>query len=151
LQVPYLTSGRLLHTTIADNHSSGQGVYVGQYTTLAFTNTILAGHHSVGITVTTGGTATLEGTLWHGNGAETGGGGTVISSTNVTGASAFANPSAWDYHLTVGSAAIDRGVDAGVDEDIDGDSRPQGTGYDLGADEADVRRIYLPMVLRNFP
>jgi hypothetical protein len=81
------TAGRLLHTTIADNAASGgsgQGVYVGDHTTLAFTNTIIAGHHSVGITATTDSTVTLEATLWHGNGADTGGGGTVISSTNVT-------------------------------------------------------------------
>jgi hypothetical protein len=154
----YPTSGRLLHTTIADNGSagltagsgSGQGVYVGDHTTLAFTNTILAGHPSVGITVTTGSTATLEGTLWHDNGVDTGGGGVVISSTNVTGDPAFVNPSVWDYHLTIGSAAIDKGVNAGVDEDIDGDSRPQGAGYDLGADEV-VRYVYLPLVVRSFP
>jgi hypothetical protein len=34
-----------------------------------------------------------------------------------------------------GSAAIDQGVDAGVATDIDGDARPCGQGYDLGADE----------------
>jgi uncharacterized repeat protein (TIGR01451 family) len=129
------TSGSLLHTTIADNHSSGQGVYVGPHATLAFTNTIVAGHHSVGITITTGGTATLEATLWHDNGMPIGGGGTVVSSTNVTGDPAFANPAAWNYHLTAGSAAIDKGVDAGVDVDIDGDPRPTGAGYDVGADE----------------
>jgi hypothetical protein len=139
--------GRLLHNTIADNHSSGQGVYVDQYTTLAFTNTIIAGHSHVGITVTAGSTATLEGTLWHGNGAPTGGG-TLISSTNVTGDPAFADPAAWDYHLAAGSAAIDEGVDAGVNVDIDGDPRPAGAGYDLGADEL-WYEVYLPLVLRN--
>lgn len=40
-------SGYLLHNTIADNSGSGQGVCVGITTTLAFTNTIIAGH-SVG-------------------------------------------------------------------------------------------------------
>jgi uncharacterized repeat protein (TIGR01451 family) len=34
-----------------------------------------------------------------------------------------------------GSAAIDKGVDAGVTVDIDGETRPFGLGYDLGADE----------------
>jgi hypothetical protein len=58
------TLGHLRHTTIADNGgSSGQGVYVGGYTTLAFTNTIITDHDSVGITVTTGSTAMLEATL----------------------------------------------------------------------------------------
>jgi hypothetical protein len=142
------SGGRLLHTTIAHNLGSGQGVFVGDHTIVAFTNTIIAGHHSVGITVTTGSTATLEATLWYNSGPDTGGGGTVISSTNVTGDPAFASPLAWDYHLTSTSAAIDRGVDAGVTTDIDSNSRPQGAGYDIGAYEY-VLRVYLPLVLRQ--
>jgi len=39
------------------------------------------------------------------------------------------------YHLQAGSAAIDAGVDAGVTTDIDGEARPWGAGYDIGADE----------------
>jgi len=39
------------------------------------------------------------------------------------------------YHLQAGSAAIDSGIDAGVRWDIDGHIRPQGSGYDIGADE----------------
>ena len=142
------TSGRLIHTTIAHNRSSGQGVYVDAYTTLAFTNTIIAGHHSVGIAVTTGSTATLEATLWYNNGSDTGGGGTIVTgAVNVYDDPAFVNPSAWDYHLTGGSAAIDAGVDAGMTTDIDGDTRPQGAGYDIGADELRQWYIYLPLVL----
>ena len=120
---------------------------MGEYTTLAFTNTIIA-RHSVGITATTGSTVTLEATLWHDNGTDVLGG-TVISSSNVYGDPAFANAAAWDYHLTAGSQAIDIGVDAGVTTDIDGDARPQGAGYDLGADEL-VLTVYLPLVVRDF-
>ncbi len=40
-----------------------------------------------------------------------------------------------DYHLTSGSPCIDTGTDAGIDTDIDGDSRPQGIGFDMGSDE----------------
>jgi len=152
----YPTSGHLLHTTIADNGStgltagrgSGQGVYVDEYTTLAFTNTIIASHHSVGITVTTGSTVTLEATLWYGNGSHTGGGGYISTgAVNVYDDPAFVNPSVWDYHLTANSAAIDAGVDAGVTTDIDGDPRPLGAGYDIGADEY-AAHIYLPIVLK---
>jgi hypothetical protein len=140
------TSGRLLHTTIADNRGSGQGVSVGDYTTVAFTNTIIAGHDSVGITVTTGSTVTLTATLWHNSGPHTDGGGTVISSINLTGDPAFANPAAWDYHLSAASPAIDAGVEAGVTSDIDGD--PRSSPPDLGADEY-MQFVYLPLVLRN--
>lgn len=130
-----LAWGSLIHTTIADNAGSGQGVFVGNYTTLALTNTIVAGHPGVGIDVAAGGAVTLEATLWYDNGTHTSGGGTIISSTNVYGDPAFASPAAWDYHLTTASAAVDEGVNAGVTTDIDGDARPVGTGYDIGADE----------------
>ena len=131
-----LTTGRLLHNTIADNHGVGQGIYVKDYTTLAFTNTIIAGHHSVGITVTTGSTATLEATLWYDNGSDAGGEGNISTGTvNVYGDPAFINPAGGDYHIGVTSAAIDAGVDAGVMLDIDGQVRPWANGFDIGADE----------------
>jgi uncharacterized repeat protein (TIGR01451 family) len=53
-----------------------------------------------------------------------------------TGDPAFVDPDNGDYHIGPGSAAIDAGLDAGVDHDIDGEPRPLGGGYDLGADEA---------------
>ena len=41
-----------------------------------------------------------------------------------------------DYHLKPLSPCKDAGTAAGApDNDIDGDSRPQGSGYDIGADE----------------
>jgi len=40
-----------------------------------------------------------------------------------------------NYHLRPGSPCIDTGTDAGVYTDIDGQSRPWGAGFDMGADE----------------
>ena len=41
-----------------------------------------------------------------------------------------------DYHLTAGSPCIDKGTSEGAPSyDIDGDTRPQGAGYDIGSDE----------------
>ncbi|MGD9029733.1 MAG: choice-of-anchor Q domain-containing protein, partial [Anaerolineae bacterium] len=100
--------------------------------------------------VAAGSTATLEATLWHDNGADTGGDGAVSTgAVNVFGDPRFADPSAWDYHITVGSPAIDSGVLSNVPTDIDGDERPQETGYDIGADEyVTPFTVYLPLVLR---
>jgi len=40
-----------------------------------------------------------------------------------------------DFHLTADSPCIDAGIDVGVYTDIDGDVRPYGAGFDIGADE----------------
>ena len=143
----------LLHTTLARNSGGdGSGLHVAYTSTVTMTNTILVSH-TVGITVTANSTATLEATLW-GDGAwanttDWGGAGHITTGTvNVWGDPAFVDPDGGDYHLGPGSAAIDAGVDAGVLTDIDGDPRPIGLGFDIGADEA-WRWVYLPLVLRN--
>ncbi|MGC9398821.1 MAG: Calx-beta domain-containing protein [Anaerolineae bacterium] len=90
----------------------------------------------MGLNVVAGVTATLEGTLWHNNDQDTGGSGAVVIGTvDWHGDPAFVGPAAGDYHLQAGSPAIDAGVRSAVDEDIDGDSRPRGRTYDIGADE----------------
>jgi parallel beta-helix repeat protein len=131
-------SPQLLHTTIARNTGGdGSGIYVtdwwGMYSTVALTNTILVGH-SVGISVTGGNAVTVNGILWSGTPI------TVSQSTTATvtvqnqyeGDPSFATDG---YHLTAGSAAMDRGVDAGVSTDIDNHYRPYGSAPDVGADE----------------
>ncbi|WP_346320654.1 PKD domain-containing protein [Chitinophaga sp. YIM B06452] len=63
------------------------------------------------------------------------------SANNITGANingyGFVNPTAKDFHLGTGSSAIDKGRDlsAYFNGDYDGQPRPQGTAYDVGADE----------------
>jgi hypothetical protein len=139
--------GQCLHTTIAHNRGCDQGVFVRWDATVAFSNTIIAGHDTVGITVTQGTTVTLEATLWHDNGMNAAG--PVLTGTiNLYEDPAFVDPSAWDYHLAAGSPAINAGVDAGVTTDIDGEARPFGSGYDLGADEF-TSYVYLPVVFKG--
>jgi uncharacterized repeat protein (TIGR01451 family) len=141
-------SPHLVHTTIANNGAGGQGMYVTEYTQDGYieyssptlTNTIMVGH-GVGIDVHAGNTVTLESTLWHNNGSDWGGAGEIQQQHAYTGDPAFVAPSAGDYHIGVTSAALDIGVAAGVDRDLDGDPRPSGDGYDVGADEYAVLSV----------
>lgn len=147
------SSPRLLHTTIVRNDGfDGSGVYVDKdgsnTSSITLTNTILVSH-TVGITVTSGNTAMLDSTLWHGNAPNWGGPGTITHKNDYTGPPAFVGPEAGDYHIGSGSAALDRGVDAGVRSDMDPDPRPYQT-PDLGADEywppGALKVVSLPLV-----
>jgi parallel beta-helix repeat protein len=134
------SSQHLLHTTIARNSAgSGRGVYVTGNSSVVLDNTVLVGH-TVGIYVEAGSTASLEATLWGAgawaNDTDTNGGGAISTGTvNVWADPTFVDPGIGDYHIDQGSGAIDAGLDAGVTVDIDGDARPYGAGYDIGADE----------------
>jgi uncharacterized repeat protein (TIGR01451 family) len=144
------SSPLLLHSTIARNASGdGRGIYVtddGEYLSdVDLINTILVGHE-VGISVTTSislaapNRATLEATLWGAgawaNSVDWSGAGLIVTGTrNYRGDPDFVAPDAGNFHIGVLSAALDRGVFAAVRDDMDGDPRPQGEGYDLGADE----------------
>jgi hypothetical protein len=143
------------HNTIASNTGGdGSGVCVGETgnesITIWLTNTIIVSQ-TVGICAVSGNTATLNSVLWYNNtGGNTGGPGVIYATNEITGNPAFAPDG---YHLTAGSAAIDNGIDAGVSTDIDNEPRPY-QDCDLGADEywppGALKRIYLPLVLRNY-
>lgn len=64
-----------------------------------------------------------------------------MSSMRATPVELFESPATQDFHLKAGSPAIDAGMDYGGEvspmplRDIDGDNRPLGLAYDIGADE----------------
>jgi uncharacterized repeat protein (TIGR01451 family) len=129
------SQGTLLHNTFVTNTSSNTSwmISVGPTTTLTFANTIVG--LPGGIRVEAGGSVTLDKTLWETGSALVSGYGTFLVRNSLYGDPAFLDPNGGDYHIGLASAAIDQGLDAGLDDDIDGDPRPQGDGYDIGADE----------------
>jgi len=131
-----------MNNTIANNTGGdGIGITVMSNSQVTFTNTIIVSQ-SVGIDVSSasnGNTVFMEGTLWGSgiwaNGQDWVGDIIYTGTVNVWGDPGFVNPDQGDYHIHQGSAALDAGVDAGVYTDIDGEPRPIGADFDIGADE----------------
>jgi fibronectin-binding autotransporter adhesin len=145
-------TGTLLHNTFAGNDlgsgNGGSAIYVDvPWVTLALTNNIIY-NHTYGVYASAG-NVRLQSTLFFGSsGGDTTGPGIIANIDPVTGQDPLLNAT---YHLRAGSPAIDRGVDAGVRSDIDGQPRPVGAGYDIGADEFGVaKRVFLPRVMRAY-
>ena len=156
----YIAGGapQLLFNTVARNGSgNGVGVVVSTYiatgghsysSTTALTDTILVSH-SVGISLTTGNTATINGILWSATPI-------TLSQANSTTAivhNQVEGDPAFDvdgFHLTAASPAIGAGVSTGSWPDID--HEPRRSPPDLGADEywapGALQKVYLPLILR---
>ncbi len=144
---PGPSRGMLVHNTIVQNGSAG--IYLFQNSTLTLTNNIIVSQTTgIGANPAHTNTVVAEYTLFYGNTRDTEG--SVITNTHaITGRDPlFLDPAGGNYHLRAGSPAVDAGIAVcGLTWDIDGDPRPIGAGYDIGADEA--RFVYLPLVLRN--
>ncbi|MBN1889177.1 MAG: DUF11 domain-containing protein [Thermoflexales bacterium] len=121
---------KILHATFANNDggalaTNGEGVELK--------NSIIASH-TLGVEVNGGNLTAANNVLWNNSTPFTG---TVVNTGNMVCDPRFMNTSVYDYHLTNISCAIDAGLDIGIASDFEGDFRPLGTGYDVGADEFD--------------
>ncbi|MGQ9709378.1 MAG: right-handed parallel beta-helix repeat-containing protein [Anaerolineae bacterium] len=129
-------SADLMHNTVALN--DGEAVIVQFSAVATLTDNIIA-HNDSGVQVS-GATASGSYNLFWDN-----------TSTFTGDHAVWADPmlAPDGYHIGFGSGAIDAGVNAGIVTDVDGDRRPIGAGYDIGADERRFE-VYLPLVLRNY-
>jgi parallel beta-helix repeat protein len=147
--------GKMAHNTLVENGRGlgDEAIYLRERVTLTLTNNLITGHE-VGLYLRPGltNTATADHTLFFDNEHDTHGD-TIISTNAITGQDPlFVDRAAGDYHLRRGSPAIDAGADVNwLADDIDGDDRPLGDGYDIGADEVWAAIIYLPLVVRALP
>ncbi len=125
----------LLHVTMADNALNSGSAMVVTTGTVNILDTIIASH-TFGISGTNS-TIYEDHNLFFGN---------PISQTgpinhgghSFSGDPAFVHPAQDDYHITRWSAALNAGAPVGVFRDFDGQPRPVGSGFDIGADEAQV-------------
>jgi hypothetical protein len=125
------TSIWMSHTTLHSNTGAdGTGVYFDFYGNATMTNTIIVSQ-STGVYAGFSSFITLNGVLWFNNGLDYSGSGVSVSDAVI------GNPRFGDdgFHITWPSAARNAGIDSGVLNDVDGQQRPYGLGYDLGADE----------------
>jgi predicted outer membrane repeat protein len=140
------SGAQLQHLTIGSPVTvTGSAVYI-QQGNVSLTNTIIA-QHEIALQNESG-NVTQNFNLFYAVVTPTQG--TILGgANNVVGNPNFVNPSQDDYHLRIGSAAADAGTDVRVMTDADGDSRPRGSGFDIGYDEAaPTQRVYLPLVIR---
>ena len=146
----YPLTGRLINNTIARNevHAVQLGFRGLAHASLHLVNNIIVSHTTaIYVPEDPTNAVTATHTLLYGNGTDMSG--TRITSTNeITGsAPRFRNPAAGDYHLLPDSPAIDVGVPVPwLTLDLDGEARPAGGGYDVGADEYHWRWVYLPLI-----
>jgi hypothetical protein len=147
-------SPHLYHNTFVNNTGgSGMGLYIkddSQPSQPILYNSIVASQ-TVGIYVDNTAPqnlATLYGVLWWGNEDNTSG--TAFAFDETSGNPLFVDVDSADYHISLGSSAIDHGVSSSVYTDID--NEPRSGIPDLGADEywepGALKYGYLPLVVR---
>jgi hypothetical protein len=136
------TTVTLTNNTIAENRYEGmniEGIMLDSYASAVLVNNVITGH-AVGVK-----TYNLQGTLsantnlfWNEDDPFTGTN-PILTDPLLTGT----------FRQRPGSPVIDSGLPiAGLTTDIEGNPRPQGGGFDLGAFEGTLANVFLPILKR---
>jgi predicted outer membrane repeat protein len=140
----------IIHTTIAGPNPGSASAVLAERSTVGITNTIIA-NYPTGILEANidQGMVYQDYNLFFNVGSPTGRNVTTGGHSR-TGNPNFINPGANDYHLGIGSAAVDAGRTSNVLVDFEGESRPVGLFVDIGFDEAPFALLYtfLPLLTR---
>jgi hypothetical protein len=117
------------HNGLADSWGGGIIVEYSGATNIRVRNNIVSQNGNNQLVNNAGGNAAITNNLIDGSGGITG-------SSSVTGNPQFVNPSGGDFHIQSTSPAIDKGTSTDAPNvDFDGNARPKGAGYDIGAFE----------------
>lgn len=138
----------LMNDTLYNNGYTGASV--NDSATLLVTNTIIYSHETGlienNLSAKLVGNYNLLSNTTNFDGGATGSANDILNQNPL-----FTNAASDDFHLANGSPAIDKGTSVGAPGvDFEGQSRPQGLGVDIGADERQTQsKTYLPTIRKN--
>lgn len=122
----------IVHSTLAGGSLNPKQAIYAAISAVHITNTIIASH-TVGIERGSPAPVTAQRNLFFGNTLDVTGG--VTNTNPIGGDPRFIDPGADDYHVSLGSAALDVGINLNLSTDFEDDLRFIGAGVDVGADE----------------
>lgn len=158
LKVADFSQLEVINNTIVGNGAMAIETFAWPVTpTLPYTatvvNNIMVGHSECGVSGFNGVVMYVDYNLFHTNDTDICLATAAPPHANIFADPQFVNPAAGNYQLLSGSPAIDSGTTGPnvPNVDIEGNTRPQGSGVDMGAYEATRYALFLPVTVKPVP